>query len=46
MIERGWITQVGPPLEVYERPRTAAAALMTGDADVIELQVVIDDIAS
>lgn len=46
VIERGEITQVGPPLEVYDRPRTAAAALMTGDADVIEVRVVTDEIAS
>lgn len=46
VIERGRITQVGPPLEVYRRPRTAAAALMTGDADVIEVRVATDDIAS
>lgn len=46
VIERGRITQVGSPLEVYDRPRTAAAALMTGDADVIEVRVVTDDVGS
>jgi ABC-type sugar transport system ATPase subunit len=39
VIERGAITQEGSPLDVYEQPRTAAAALLTGDADVIEVGV-------
>ncbi len=42
VIERGRITQIGAPLDIYEHPLTASAALMTGDADVIEIQVQTD----
>ncbi len=42
VIERGRVTQIGTPLDVYDHPRTAAAALLTGDADVIEVEVEVD----
>jgi ABC-type sugar transport system ATPase subunit len=43
VIDGGRITLDASPLAVYDRPRTAAAALMTGEADVIEVRVVVDD---
>jgi len=46
VVERGRITQIGAPLEVYSRPRTAVAAQVTGDADVLEVRVEPDDLAS
>lgn len=42
VIEHGRITQTGVPIDVYDRPQTAAAALMTGDADIIEVAVEAD----
>ncbi|MDJ0769806.1 MAG: ABC transporter ATP-binding protein [Ilumatobacter sp.] len=42
VIERGRITQVGAPLDVYDDPQTAAAAFLTGDADVLEVTVTTD----
>jgi ABC-type sugar transport system ATPase subunit len=46
VIEAGRITQTAEPLDVYRSPRTAAAALMTGDADVIEVRIVTDDLGA
>lgn len=42
VVEQGRVTQVGPPLDVYERPATASAALMTGDADVLDVRLEAD----
>ncbi len=46
VIERGRITQVGRPLDVYARPRSVAAATVTGDADVMEVRVETDDLGA
>lgn len=35
----GRVTQIGRPLEVYDQPATVNAALLTGDADVIDVEV-------
>lgn len=42
VIEAGRISQIGPPLEVYRHPMTAAAAALTGDADLVEVHVTAD----
>lgn len=39
VLEAGRVAQVGAPLDVYHSPRTAAAAFLTGDADVFEVTV-------
>jgi ABC-type sugar transport system ATPase subunit len=44
VIERGRITQSAAPLDVYRYPTTAAAALMTGDADLLDVRVVVDEL--
>lgn len=46
VVERGRVTQIGVPLDVYEHPNTASAALMTGDANVIEVRVDADAVGS
>jgi ABC-type sugar transport system ATPase subunit len=42
VIEGGRLVQVDAPLRVYAEPRTVNAALLTGDADVIEVEVTGD----
>ena len=42
VIEEGRITQVAAPLAVYDSPRTAAAAMLTGDAELLDVRVVAD----
>jgi ABC-type sugar transport system ATPase subunit len=42
VVERGRVTQVGTPIDVYLRPSTVAASLVTGDADVLEVRVEAD----
>lgn len=42
VIEHGSVTQTGEPLDVYGRPNTATAALMTGSADIIDVRVTAD----
>lgn len=39
VIEDGRLVQLDPPLTVYELPRTVNAALLTGAADVIDVEV-------
>lgn len=46
VVEAGRITQIGTPLEVFDAPRTAAAALMTGDAEVLEVRIVTDGLGA
>ena len=42
VLEGGRLVQVGAPLAVYERPDTVSSALLTGDADVLEVEVTGD----
>lgn len=42
VLERGRIVQNAPPMEIYEQPDTATAALMTGEADVLDVRVTVD----
>lgn len=42
VIEDGRLIQSDPPLSVYELPRTVNAALLTGEADVIDVEVAGD----
>lgn len=37
--EGGRVVQVGTPTEVYERPETAASAMLTGDAQLFTVEV-------
>jgi ABC-type sugar transport system ATPase subunit len=46
VLETGRITQVGSPLEVHDRPRTANAALLTGDADILPVTVEVDELGA
>ncbi len=39
VLEGGRVVQVAPPLDIYDRPRTVNAALLTGAADVLEVEV-------
>jgi ABC-type sugar transport system ATPase subunit len=42
VLERGRVVQVGPPRDVYDRPDTAASALLTGDAEVLTVDIEVD----
>lgn len=42
VLERGRVVQTGRPLDVYHRPDTATSALLTGDADILEVNVTAD----
>jgi ABC-type sugar transport system ATPase subunit len=39
VLERGRLVQVGTPSEVYDRPATATAAKLTGDAELLRVVV-------
>jgi ABC-type sugar transport system ATPase subunit len=42
VLERGTVVQQGPPREVYERPDTAASAMLTGEAALLPVDVEVD----
>lgn len=46
VLEQGAVVQHGTPLEVYDHPRTVTAAHLSGDADVNEVTVEVDDLGA
>jgi ABC-type Fe3+/spermidine/putrescine transport system ATPase subunit len=42
VLERGRVVQVGSPRDVYDRPDTAASAMLTGDADLFAVEIEVE----
>jgi ABC-type sugar transport system ATPase subunit len=42
VLERGRVVQVGSPRDVYDRPDTAASAMLTGDADLFAVEIELE----
>lgn len=46
VLDRGRVVQVGPPVEVYERPDTTMAAMLLGDAAIHRVEIEADAVGS